>query len=316
MKHEESAPPMSSHRPTEPPPGPPVDAPDWFARALAADVVTGRVDVAGCPIAFRQWGRTDHTPLVLVHGNSASAHWWDHVAPFLAADGFCVTALDLSGNGDSGWREEYSWAQWADEVVTVASRAAGVGHPYVVAHSMGGRVAVLAGAETEWPWAGLVVVDVAISPSGEPVTQPPAAPAESSRKTYPTMAEAVARFRLKDVPDDVGLPYVVQHVAETSLTQLAEGVAWKRDVRTSVRSDPRPGVEALIRVSCPVAWIGAEHGKVSSDLSADLSAGYSRVLGRPVPVVEIPAAYHHIMMDRPLALVSALRAILAMWVQT
>jgi pimeloyl-ACP methyl ester carboxylesterase len=216
--------------------------------------------------------------------------------------------MDLSGHGDSGWRDEYSWAQWAEEVIALAGVAAGVGRPYVVAHSMGGRVAVLAGALTERPWAGLVVVDVAISPAGEPDLPQPVE-LEFRRKTYPSMSEAVAHFRLKDVPSTVGLAYVMRHVAETSLVELPEGVAWKRDVRTSIRTDARPGVEALIRISCPVAWIGAEHGKVSRELAAN----YTRVLGRPVPVVEIPDACHHIMMDQPLALVSALRAILAGW---
>jgi hypothetical protein len=37
------------------------------------------------------------------------------------------------------------------------------------------------------------------------------------------------------------------------------------------------------------------------------------ILGRSAPVVEIPQARHHIMLDQPLALVSALRALLADW---
>ena len=37
------------------------------------------------------------------------------------------------------------------------------------------------------------------------------------------------------------------------------------------------------------------------------------LLGRSSPIVEIPAAYHHIPLDQPLALVAALRAILADW---
>jgi len=37
------------------------------------------------------------------------------------------------------------------------------------------------------------------------------------------------------------------------------------------------------------------------------------LLGRSAPVVEIPQAQHHMMLDQPLALVAALRAILADW---
>jgi pimeloyl-ACP methyl ester carboxylesterase len=36
-------------------------------------------------------------------------------------------------------------------------------------------------------------------------------------------------------------------------------------------------------------------------------------LGRRSPVVEIPLAGHHLMLDEPLSLVTALRALLADW---
>ena len=36
-------------------------------------------------------------------------------------------------------------------------------------------------------------------------------------------------------------------------------------------------------------------------------------MGRAAPVVEIPGAEHHVMVDQPLALVTALRTLLADW---
>ncbi|MBT5905971.1 MAG: alpha/beta hydrolase, partial [Acidimicrobiaceae bacterium] len=36
-------------------------------------------------------------------------------------------------------------------------------------------------------------------------------------------------------------------------------------------------------------------------------------LGRVTPVVEIPLAGHHVMLDQPLLLVTALRTLLADW---
>ena len=42
--------------------------------------------------------------LLLVHGNAAHAYWWSFIAPLLARD-YNVAAMDLSGMGDSGWRE-------------------------------------------------------------------------------------------------------------------------------------------------------------------------------------------------------------------
>jgi hypothetical protein len=36
-------------------------------------------------------------------------------------------------------------------------------------------------------------------------------------------------------------------------------------------------------------------------------------LGRNAPVIEIPEAYHHMMLDQPLLLVMGLRTLLADW---
>jgi hypothetical protein len=36
-------------------------------------------------------------------------------------------------------------------------------------------------------------------------------------------------------------------------------------------------------------------------------------LGRVAPIIEVPAAGHHIMLDQPLALVATLRTLLADW---
>ena len=38
-----------------------------------------------------------------------------------------------------------------------------------------------------------------------------------------------------------------------------------------------------------------------------------QLLDRKVPFVSIPHAYHHVMLDQPIAFVSALRALLADW---
>ena len=35
----------------------------------------------------------------------------------------------------------------------------------------------------------------------------------------------------------------------------------------------------------------------------------------PIPMITIPDAYHHVMLDQPLAFVSAVRGLLAGWPQ-
>jgi pimeloyl-ACP methyl ester carboxylesterase len=53
----------------------------------------------------------------------------------------------------------------------------------------------------------------------------------------------------------------------------------------------------------------AEHGLVSAQMGDIM---YDR-LDRAAPVIEIPAAGHHIMLDQPIALIAALRTLLSDW---
>ena len=50
-------------------------------------------------------------------------------------------------------------------------------------------------------------------------------------------------------------------------------------------------------------------------MTPDIGDYMLKQLGRPVPVVELPNAGHHPMLDVPLILVTALRSHLASWKQ-
>lgn len=96
---------------------------------------TGSLEVAGAEIAYASWGPDDGPPVVLVHGAGAQMGWWDAVIKELG--GHRVIALDLSGNGDSGWREQYTGELWAQETLEIAERVAGA-RVVLVGHSLGG----------------------------------------------------------------------------------------------------------------------------------------------------------------------------------
>ncbi|HEX2796186.1 MAG TPA: alpha/beta fold hydrolase, partial [Immundisolibacter sp.] len=100
------------------------DAPDWFCEAVGTPANAHWVQVAGCSIHYRRWGDSG-PPLLLVHGGGAHSHWWDFIAPWLAID-HCVAAMDLSGMGESGRREQYSLDDFAAEAIGVCE-AAGFG---------------------------------------------------------------------------------------------------------------------------------------------------------------------------------------------
>jgi pimeloyl-ACP methyl ester carboxylesterase len=279
------------------------EVPDWFAAAVAVQPEQHTATVEGTPIAYRAWGDPAARGIVLVHGGAAHARWWDHIAPLLT-NGWRVIAPDLSGHGDSGRRPRYSLDIWASEVLGVVTDA-GITSPVVIGHSMGGfvalRMATLFGSRI----AGAVAID---SPVRDIAPEDAAARqrrAFGPLRVYPTREEAMARFR--PIPDQPVLRYIAEYVAAASIRPVEGGWTWKFDPRIFVRDQFTPTL--LTRLDCRVALFRAEHGIVSEQLGEVM---YDR-LGRVAPLVEIPVAGHHIMFDQPIALVSALRTLLADW---
>lgn len=281
------------------------DVPEWFRHAIEQVPDRGAVEVAGCRISYRAWGGREQRGVVLVHGGAAHSGWWDHIGPLLAAE-YRVVALDLSGHGDSDRRGDYDHATWAREVVSV-SQAAGIeGPPVVVGHSMGGWVALTVAALHANEVAGAIAIDSPIrdrSPEEEAAAEQRAF---GPLKVYETREQALARFRM--VPEQAAaLPYVQSHIAATSLREVAAGWTWKFD--PAIFGHRRPGPDLLTSITCRVGILRAEKGLLTRDIGRHM---YD-LLGRVAPVIAIPEAGHHVMVDHPLSLVTALRSLLADW---
>ena len=256
---------------------------------------------------YLQWGEPARRGLVFVHGGGAHAHWWTHVAATFAGE-FRVAAIDLSGHGDSGHREEYDPEQWADEVVAVAADAGIDGLPVVIGHSMGGFITIVTAARHPDEVAGVIVCD---SPVTEADPEISARDAFGRARTYDTPEEAVARFRTVP-PQEHYLDYVVDFVARHSLKEVDGGWQWKFDRRIFEqfgRGVRGLAVPYLTQVDCRLALLRSEHGLVTPEIGAFMF----EKLGRVTPVIEIPEAGHHAMLDQPLMLLTALRTLLADW---
>lgn len=300
---------MSARRPTEPLAALP-NAPEWFARALSVPLEDVWVDVGGAEVHALAWGPAGGRGLVFVHGGGAHAHWWTHVAAQFAPE-LRVVAVDLSGHGDSSHREQYALEQWTDEVVALA-RAGGIsGPPVVIGHSMGGFVTIATAALHPDELGGIVICD---SPVTEPDPEVGASRLQGVfgvERFYDTEHEAVARFRTVP-PQQHYLDYVIDHVARRSLVRLEQGWRWKFDrgvfaqFAGGLRSIALP---YLSEVTCRVALLRSENGLVTPDIGR---AMYER-LGRVAPVIEIPLAGHHAMLDEPLSLLTAIRTLVADW---
>ena len=282
-----------------------MDAPAWFRAAIEQAPARATVQVDGCPIAYRSWGEAGRPGLVLVHGGGAHAGWWDHVGPLLAAE-YRVVAPDLSGHGDSGHRERYPTETWAAEVMAVAADGRIAGRPIVVAHSMGGWVAIAAAAASGEHLAGIVILDSPVRRAAPEELAAAEGVAFGPRRTYPSVEAALGRFRT--VPDQpTSLDYVIDHVARESLVEVEGGWRWKFDPKVFDRRVPTG--DELQGIRCRVALFRSEHGLVTADTGEYM---YEQ-LGRIAPVVEIPLAWHHVMLDQPLSLVTGVRTLLADW---
>jgi pimeloyl-ACP methyl ester carboxylesterase len=284
------------------------EVPGWFRRALEHRPEVRHVTVRGADISYLTWGRVGSPGLVFVHGGAAHAHWWSFLVPLLA-DSYRIAAIDLSGHGDSGRRPEggYRLDNWAAEIMAVADDLGASGPPVVVGHSMGGFVAIGTAATYGADLAGIVVLDSPVSAPDPETDAARGGRVFGPLKVYPDLDTALARFRT--VPEQAHyLPYVVDHVARHSLRQVEGGWSWKYDPEIFVptRSESR---ELLRRVRCRVALFRAEHGLVTPEIGEYMY----ECLGRVAPVVEIPEAGHHLMLDQPLLLLTALRTLLADW---
>lgn len=296
----------------------PSSGPPWFRAALAVEAEHGSVDVDGVDVRALAWGRSSDPTLVLVHGGAAHAHWWSPLAPLLA-ERFRVVALDLSGHGESGHRASYRVEQWADEVLAAAEALGGTGRPVVAGHSMGGFVTIATAAVHGSALDGAIVLDA-------PVNRPDPESAEGAGgrmfrdpKTYPDLATAMGHFHLVP-PQPCDNPWMVEHVARHSLREVAGGWTWKFDPGVFVsRAGPTRSSEygpLLARASCRVAIVnGARSSIVDDDVRAYMAEllADSPAAAAGVPFVEVPEAQHHLLLDQPLAVVTALRAVTATW---
>ncbi len=290
------------------------DAPIWFTRAIAIEPEVRSIEVEGTRVEYLRWGNPEKPGLLLAHGNGAHARWWSFIAPFLARE-YSVAAINTSGMGDSGWRESYSLEVFAKEQIAVCEDAGFFKNdeaPIIVGHSFGGFITILTGALYGGRLSGTVIVDSPVNPPERPGGPP--SRAFRAHRVYSTIEEALGRFRLAP-PQPSENKYIVDYIAHHSLKQVVAsdggpGWTWKFDPAIWQRFDIGDMAARLAATRCRIAIM---RGEFSVLVPAEIGDYMFGLLGRTAPIIEIPQARHHVMLDQPLAFVSALRALLADW---
>jgi pimeloyl-ACP methyl ester carboxylesterase len=261
--------------------------------------------VGGLTLSALEWGEPGRPPLCFLHGGSAHAHWFDGVIPPFA-DRYHVLSLDQRGHGASDWPPEpaYATEDFAGDLVGVME-AMGWPRMTVIGHSMGGHNAMGFAAWYPERVERLVVVD-----------RRPSIPAERLQSMHrrgdrgpmrhETLASALKSFRL--LPrETVADPRLLEHLARQGITERDGRFLYRFDPACNGRRRPTDGWALLDRIGAPTLLVRGEHSPIlPREMAADMLARLPRAR-----LVEIPAAYHHLVLDAPLPFARVLDAFLS-----
>ncbi|HEU4963492.1 MAG TPA: alpha/beta hydrolase [Bacilli bacterium] len=115
--------------------------------------------INGFRMHYEQAGAGEQT-LLLIHGNVASARWWDRVWQPLA-ERFTVVRVDLRGCGQSERPEEGNTIEQHSADVRALAEHLGLANVIVVGHSLGGSITMdIAVQDPEW-LRGIVLLNSA-----------------------------------------------------------------------------------------------------------------------------------------------------------
>jgi len=288
------------------------ETPKWFLDALAQKPEIKTVKIKGSKISYNCWGEKNKPGLIFVHGGMAHADWWNFITPYFLKT-HRVIAMNLGGMGDSEWRKEYSTETWGLEIEGVCKKEK-LKKPIIIGHSLGGMCGVYAASIMKKNLYGLVIVDTAILP---PSDKPPKFDFKiRANKIYKSLKEIKSRFRL--VPGQLdALGYIMEYIAEKSIKKNKGGWTWKFDpnymkIFNSESFLERQAVyrNKLKGLKCRVAILRGEKSVIFPGSSAKYM---HELMDKKSPIINVPEAHHHIMVDQPMALISALRSLIIDW---
>lgn len=251
---------------------------------------------------YRAWGTTGRPLVILLHALGCHSGWWSWVAPLLA-DQYRVIAPDFRGHGDSPRADDYRFTAYAADVEQLV-RKLGADSCALVGHSMGGYVALTVAARSVIETAAVVVADMKTDAPDQELAELKAAAQRPSR-IYPTLDEAVARYRLAP-PDHSVPPERLGAVARECYRQLPDGTWTEKFDRRALAIEALAPLDLATRLSCPSLFLRGEHSVVmpagpATDLAAAAGA----------PLITMPGLYHHLPLESPANFAAKITALLA-----
>jgi pimeloyl-ACP methyl ester carboxylesterase len=209
--------------------------------------------------------------------------------------------------GSSDWRERYSTEQFVEEAMAVAETAglfeSGVA-PVMVGHSFGGILTMLTAASDGDRLSGAILVDARLhtrSAWGD------AAPTVAGHRPSASRNEAIARFRLVPRQPERNR-YILDGLANEAIGVREDGWSWRSDPNIRPKTELAPHLNLIPHARCPLMFV---RGQLSDTVTDEIWAEHQAIAPSGTPFIEIPDAYHHVMLDQPIATVAVLRALLA-----
>jgi len=258
--------------------------------------------VEGSPrLHYLEWNPRGRETLVLLHGSSANAWWWQPLARAIDGDRFRLLALDQRGHGDSEWVRPaaYTPDDYAGDLarflhsptIRSSSRVQDDPHskerdfpqPIVIGHSMGGLSVLSFAAQFGVQAHAAIAIDVAVTSTRRRdrfLSRLKSLPTI----TYPDMETAIGRFRLIPAEGEIS-PAILAQVAEHSFQRTPDGsYTLKFDRESFFGGDGLDVPDAIARTSIPTLLIRAEMSRI---MTADASA-IAAQSNPMVRLVEIP----------------------------
>ena len=296
--------------------------PEWFVSALKEPREESYVEIDNAKVHYFRWGDRSKPKVLMTHGFLSHARCFAFIAPFLAED-YDVVAFDLAGMGDSEMRGQADPEARGREFVEIAEalNLFADGHkPTIVAHSFGSGAALTAVTQSPDHFSGLVICDLMVMRAelleqywNQRRSSPGSGDPDKPKRSYSSYEEARKRYVLSP-PQPVGEPFLLDYMAYHSMRRDGDNWTWKFSPEVFRRSNKSeewltigqrlvnaPGRKTIV------------HGAKSQLFTKD-SADYIRELGGgDIPIIAVPEARHHLMLDQPLAFATALLSILKLW---
>jgi pimeloyl-ACP methyl ester carboxylesterase len=259
--------------------------------------------------------------IVFSHANSFPASTYRVLFGHLEARGFTVKALEMYGH-DTRYPVTNNWPQVVQQLIDFTSAAvAQTGKPvWLVGHSLGGFLSVMAASRNPELALGVVLVDSPILGGWRSTavgvmktTQmmgslSPGAVSRHRRTSWPTVTEAYAHFRHKKAfakwEDEVLMDYVTHCTMESGDKRV---LCFDRHVETQFYNTVPDNLERLLArqpLKCPVAFIG---GLNSHEMKQVGMASTEKIAKGRITMLD---GSHLFPMEKPMATAAAIEAAL------